>query len=223
MYTGPAATVIVGPEKVQFSVQMSLLFHFSKMAERALNGHFKEAEGNTLTLPEVDADAFCFSLRYICRGQLGVYDYYRKPDDTFFDITVESSVEICAILCRLYVLVDYLDCPYRCPIQGEILHQRKHTIDEAGALDRPTPIIPSTLLYVSRSTVGGCSLSLFVIEDLRRELAKMFHRPLRDYDEWVHENWVVYREEVFEKLIGGFHWSTYAIGPQVETSLQEES
>ena len=220
MYAGPAAKVIVGPEKIEFSVQMSLLFHFSKLAERALNGEFKESKDDTLILLEMDPDAFSFFLRYMYQGTLGVYEYYRRPHDRFWPPTEESSFAICTALCRLYVLVDYMESQYRNCMLREILQQLESTINEAISLDRHTPIIPSTLAYVLQSTMPGSSLYYFVLQDLRREFASMVHRPIIEYcDVWM-ENKEVFANEVFEKLIEGFHWGVYGRGPHRQTSYR---
>ena len=71
----------MGPEENQYSMPMSLIFHYSAIAERYLNAGFAESAGNIVILPDYDPEAFGQLYSYITEGRLRVLDNCCKKDD----------------------------------------------------------------------------------------------------------------------------------------------
>lgn len=58
LFNGPKVAIVVGPEQVTFKIPRGLLCHSSKFFDRALNGSFKEAVEQKISLEEDTVEAF---------------------------------------------------------------------------------------------------------------------------------------------------------------------
>ena len=191
---------------------MSLLFNFSKVAERALNGRFRESEGNTLSLPDADSDAFGMFVVYMYEGKLRIFDYCKMGATSWVSVAYESLTDACLLLCRLYVLADFLECRYWFQIRSEILAQLDQVVKEASKMRKPTPILPDTLLEVLQTTGQQCRLRGRILKHLTRDFARMEHRPMREYMACIRKSPGEFMDVVFERVVGGFHWGQHGVG-----------
>ena len=218
MLSGPAVIILVGPTRTSFSMPMAILFHFSDYAVRALTGPFHEASGSTLILPDTDPKVFSMLLVYIYQGQLNIREYCRRYALAWMGDAYEALTDTCLLLCRFYVLVDFLQCRYWYYwVQKDILNQLQDLFEEADKARMPTPVLPRTFLEVMRTTDGKCRLAEMIIQDLRAEFAKIDHRPMREYTECIREYPDVFLD-MFERVVDGFHWGDYHTGSRPSLS-----
>ncbi|OAF56647.1 hypothetical protein VC83_07193 [Pseudogymnoascus destructans] len=80
---GDIVTVYVGPREKRYSVHKALLTSQSEYFERALNGKFKEADEQTIRLPEDSPDAFDLLIGWLYQNQIPVLGYGPGPFDEF--------------------------------------------------------------------------------------------------------------------------------------------
>ncbi|KAI2485594.1 BTB domain containing protein [Pyrenophora tritici-repentis] len=66
----PFATVIVGPEKISFTVHLDLLVYHSPFFRAALTGNFKEATTKTVLLPTEKSETFEFCVHWLYNNRL---------------------------------------------------------------------------------------------------------------------------------------------------------
>ena len=225
MLSGPAATILVGPERTSFSIPMALLFHFSDYAVRALTGPFQEASANTLILPDTDPKVFSMLIVYIYQGQLCIREYCRRSERelAWLGDSYEALTDTCLLLCRFYVLVDFLQCrSWYYWVRKDVLNQLAALFEEVDKVRMPTPVLPSTFLEVMRTTDGECELAQVVIQDLRAEFAKIDHRSMKEYTECIREYPDVFLD-MFEKVVDGFHWGDYFTGSRPPVLDYDES
>ncbi|KFY80385.1 hypothetical protein V499_00756 [Pseudogymnoascus sp. VKM F-103] len=76
-------TVYVGPREKRYSVHKTLLTSQSEYFEKALNGKFKEADEQTIRLPEDSPDAFDLLIGWLYQNQIPVLGYGPGPFDEF--------------------------------------------------------------------------------------------------------------------------------------------
>ncbi|KFY08175.1 hypothetical protein V492_06462 [Pseudogymnoascus sp. VKM F-4246] len=76
-------TVYVGPREKRYSVHKALLTSQSEYFEKALNGKFKEADEQTIRLPEDSPDAFDLLIGWLYQNQIPVLGYGPGPFDDF--------------------------------------------------------------------------------------------------------------------------------------------
>ena len=212
MLSGPSATVIVGPERTVFTVPMALLFHFSDFAIKALTGHFREGAGNTILLPETDPRAFGLFVAYMYQGKLQIRDFCRRKSPAWMGDEYEALTDTCLLLCRFYVMVDFLQCRHWCRVQWEVVQQLKGVMNEAREMEMSTPMLPDTFLEVMRVIKRDSMLAMLILQDLRDEFAKMYRRRIADYENCARE----FPEEfvqLFEQVVDGLQWGQYGIGP----------
>ncbi|KFY95133.1 hypothetical protein V500_02917 [Pseudogymnoascus sp. VKM F-4518 (FW-2643)] len=76
-------TVYVGPREKRYSVHKALLTSQSEYFEKALNGKFKEADEQTIRLPEDSPDAFDLLIGWLYQNQIPVLGYGPGPFDEF--------------------------------------------------------------------------------------------------------------------------------------------
>ncbi|KFY01007.1 hypothetical protein O988_02967 [Pseudogymnoascus sp. VKM F-3808] len=80
---GDIVTVYVGPREKRYSVHKALLTSQSEYFEKALNGKFKEADEQTIRLPEDSPDAFNLLIGWLYQNQIPVLGYGPGPFDAF--------------------------------------------------------------------------------------------------------------------------------------------
>ncbi|KFY24129.1 hypothetical protein V493_05412 [Pseudogymnoascus sp. VKM F-4281 (FW-2241)] len=76
-------TVYVGPREKRYSVHKALLTSQSEYFEKALNGNFKEADEQTIRLPEDSPDAFELLIGWLYQNQIPSLGYVPGPFDEF--------------------------------------------------------------------------------------------------------------------------------------------
>ncbi|OBT65772.1 hypothetical protein VE03_03398 [Pseudogymnoascus sp. 23342-1-I1] len=76
-------TVYVGPREKRYSVHKALLTSQSEYFEKALNGKFKEADEQTIRLPEDSPDAFDLLIGWLYQNQIPALGYGPGPFDEF--------------------------------------------------------------------------------------------------------------------------------------------
>ncbi|OBT49086.1 hypothetical protein VE00_00116 [Pseudogymnoascus sp. WSF 3629] len=76
-------TVYVGPREKRYSIHKALLTSQSEYFEKALNGKFKEADEQTIRLPEDSPDAFDLLIGWLYQNQIPVLGYGPGPFDEF--------------------------------------------------------------------------------------------------------------------------------------------
>ena len=76
-------TVYIGPREKRYSVHKALLTSQSEYFEKALNGKFKEADEQTIRLPEDSPDAFDLLIGWLYQNQIPVLGYGPGPFDEF--------------------------------------------------------------------------------------------------------------------------------------------
>jgi hypothetical protein len=68
LFNSPKVTIVIGPERATFNIAKGLLCHSSKFFDRALNGSFKEAVEQKISLEEDTVEAFQMLVQYIFTG-----------------------------------------------------------------------------------------------------------------------------------------------------------
>ncbi|KFY10005.1 hypothetical protein V491_07847 [Pseudogymnoascus sp. VKM F-3775] len=76
-------TVYVGPREKRYSIHKALLTSQSEYFEKALNGKFREADEQTIRLPEDSPDAFDLLIGWLYQNQIPVLGYGPGPFDEF--------------------------------------------------------------------------------------------------------------------------------------------
>lgn len=123
--------------------------------------HFKECDENALCLPEHAPETFEFLLRWMYQKQLGVSTYCQILFTTHGK--AKEGVEAAfLLLCRIYILADYMDIT-------EIMDD---VMDELGTVLRRnmevefSPIGPDAVKTVFRNTPDGSELQELIIGNL---------------------------------------------------------
>ena len=143
--------------------------------------HFKEFEENALYLPEHAPETFEFIMKWMYQGKLGITDYCEA---IFFarDQSGQEGLDASfLLLCRVYILADYLDIEEIMPTVIEDLHG-------IGVPDTDdnmfSPIGPDAVKTVLRNTHEDSQLQIFVLENLTASLVSNRNiRPIEEYSE----------------------------------------
>lgn len=198
MLSGPAATVLVGPGHVAFTIPMSLLFNHSNYVEKALNGPFREASGNIVQLPDTEPEVFFHFVIYMYQRELRISEHWSQ------DRPYEELTAGCLLLWQLYVLVDFLQCRYWPDIQDKVSHDLKWATGLAALMGKETPILPNIVLEVLRTTGADCPLRQIVYQELRAEFSKSSlscgRRPIKAYAQCMQKFPDEFSDEILERL-----------------------
>ena len=214
LLSGPSVTVIVGPEQTTYTVPMALLFHFSDYAMKALTSNFSEgceASSSILTLPGTDPRAFAMLIMYMHQGQLCIRKFCRKTSLASLSDRYDELTESCLLLCRFYIMMDFLQSRYWPRVQTDALMQLENVMDDARKMNSSSPVLPDTFLEVMRAVSPESRLALLIRLDLQAEFAKPVHRPAMQYAQCARE----FPKEfltIFDKVVDGLQWGHCKIG-----------
>lgn len=154
------------------------------MARRTFLGrggdrNFKEFNENALYLPEHAPETFDFVMNWMYQRQLGITDYCRTTFEAC-DKSKEGLEAAFLLLCRVYILADYL-------VIEEIIEPVMDDLCEIGLAGMDTKfsaIGPDAIQTVFGNTHEGSRLQKFVLEKLTESLVYNTNgRPIEEYTE----------------------------------------
>ena len=181
---GPGVDVFVGPERIQFSMPKSLLLHYSRVARSAFaqhcdGKHFKEFAENVLNLPEHAPETFEFLLKWMYQGQTEIVEYCQAIFEST-DRGKDGLEAALLLLCRVYILADYLDIE---EVMASVMEELGEV--KLPAIDREFSAIgPDVIKTVLWNTFEGSQLQKFILSEFTRRLVyNMNGRPIEDFQE----------------------------------------
>lgn len=143
------------------------------------------------------------------QGEIRVTDFCSKAPPGFAGTVTEPYevyVEACYLICKLYILVDYLCSHYWEEMEKEILAALTDMVLTAACFGR-TIVVPKTVLRVFRNTGEGSALRKFVREEFCSTFARMANKfpALEEYGPCMAEFPVDFGVEVMKRVVNGFH------------------
>lgn len=184
---GESVNVLVGAERTQFSVPKLLLFHHSKVAQCTFvqhggDVHFKEFDENALCLPEHAPETFEFVLIWMYQRQLGIREYCQTVFNSH-DKKKQGLEAGFLLLCRVYILADYLDID---EIKDLVMSELDEILWRNEGPD--FPIGADAVKAVFQNTVENSQIYKFVLEKLAESLVHHSDaRPIEEYAECFSE------------------------------------
>jgi hypothetical protein len=80
LYDGPRATILVGPQRQEFSLPKNLLEHHSRYFAKTFAGPWTEGTDHTLILDEDDVDLFRMLIQWIYTGRVSLTSGVQKSE-----------------------------------------------------------------------------------------------------------------------------------------------
>lgn len=137
--TGPSTNLYVGPRGKHYTIEKRLLCHFSKFAERCLEGSFSEAEANAIWLPDVDPNVFKYLRLWLKTGRL---EFYGPLPWDWDPSEAELQEQTCRLLCRVHMLGERL--LFQSSFLQNVVQEQLHTVlEEARVSHQFMPLTPN--------------------------------------------------------------------------------
>ena len=158
------------------------------MAERTFvehggDKHFREFDENALCLPEHAPETFEFILLWMYQNQLGINEYCQTLFNSH-DKQKEGLEAGFLLLCRVYILADYLDIHEIIDAVMSECDRILWTMNDAPDF----PIGPDAVRAVFRNIAEGSRLYKFVLEKLADSFVHRSNaRPIEEYTECFKE------------------------------------
>lgn len=198
---GPTAIIIVGKEEVHFCMPMGLIFHYSAMADKTLNIGFSESGSNIIRLPEHEPDTFAIFKAWIYQGDIRVQEFCQGPEECPETRSLETLVNTCLQLCKLYILVDYLESRYRDDMSEEILVELRGVVCKTEYYQTVTPFLPEIALYVFRNTSAKSGLRAFIVENLDKTFWHKKKPHVNEYEKCIVEFPLEFAAQLIKSVI----------------------
>ena len=146
------------------------------------DAHFKELDENALYLPEHAPETFEFVLIWMYQRQLGIKEYCQAVFNSH-DKRKQGLEAGFLLLCRVYILVDYLDID---EIKDVVMSELDEILWRNKGPD--FPIRPDAVKAVFQNTAESSQLYKFVLEKLAENLVRHSNaRPIDEYTECFNE------------------------------------